>query len=155
MVPGEVGGAKSADGGSARTVCTFSFYLWFDDWMVNIQYYSGRDGQPSDFLRQDSHERVHRQMHRPRQYHDFHPRRAHLLQHVFIPRFRCTSDVPKFQSIAGRPRTDSEEFNLRLTTSENDHFPSDLYPFRLHSLAFSSSAPATSPMQPTSAPLCS
>ena len=72
------------------------------------------NGRPPYFFWQEHDEPMHRQMHHKSQQICFHPQWAELLQQVRIPRFRCTRDIPKFQNFAKRPRTDSEELNLKL-----------------------------------------
>ena len=72
------------------------------------------NGRPPYFFWQEHDEPMHRQMHHKSQQIYFHPQWAELLQQVRIPRFRCTRDIPKFQTFAKRPRTDSEELNLKL-----------------------------------------
>lgn len=82
-------------------------------------------------LWQDPTQRVHRKMRQHPQQLRFHPNWAQLPRQVPPPRFRCTRDIPKFPAMMYRPRTDSEELNLRMANLwiHLYYFICDLYAF--------------------------
>ena len=98
--------------------------------MVYIQYYSNQqNGLTDDLFRQDQAQWVYRKMHQNQEQLHFHQELDQLPRQVPSPRFRCTRDIPRLPNMMYRPRTDSEEVNLRLVNLWSYHtlLISDVY----------------------------